>query len=268
MKYTNCTRRSFQNQRFKVRSIFSKDLNMKYYLFHRLLKYSVMPQIPLKLSFVSQEQNASNAESMGPDSDEPQRRKVKKEEPEIKSYHTTAYRPAKTGYIHLITTLSKTGGFLWFLFQLGKHFVCQSTDFKSFLFHVVKNLHVSLVLIPRAPKDSHNLPMWLFIRKKKKKFFCLENPSLSAPHPPQLPLLKASLNTVLSDFMEASFPCSRSLVYFLKLNSLCSRKVKIKSFKPQSGTESPIPACTSCQFLIPKYLSGGDLVFPSSFWYL
>lgn len=30
---------SFQNQRLKVRSTFSKDLNMKYYLFHRLLKY-------------------------------------------------------------------------------------------------------------------------------------------------------------------------------------------------------------------------------------
>lgn len=191
MKYTNCTRRSFQNQRFKVRSIFSKDLNMKYYLFHRLLKYSVMPQIPLKLSFVSQEQNASNAESMGPDSDEPQRRKVKKEEPEIKSYHTTAYRPAKTGYIHLITTLSKTGGFLWFLFQLGKHFVCQSTDFKSFLFHVVKNLHVSLVLIPRAPKDSHNLPMWLFIRKKKKKILLSGKSFPFCPPPSSTPLAES-----------------------------------------------------------------------------
>lgn len=33
-----------------------------------------MPQISLKLSFVSEEQNAPNAEEMRPDSDEPHRR--------------------------------------------------------------------------------------------------------------------------------------------------------------------------------------------------
>lgn len=83
-----------------------------------------MPQIPLKLSFVSQEQNAPNTESMGPDSDEPPRTFFlpKKEEMEIKSYGTTAQSPAKTRYVYLITTFSKTGSFLWFLFQLSKHF--------------------------------------------------------------------------------------------------------------------------------------------------
>lgn len=67
----------FPKSKFKVRSVFSKDFNMKYYLFHRLVKYCYASNTT-KSSFVSQEQNAPNAESMDPNSDGPQGRTVKK----------------------------------------------------------------------------------------------------------------------------------------------------------------------------------------------
>ena len=105
----------------------------------------------------------------------------------------------------------------------------QSIDFQSFPFHVVENLHISFIMLPKFP--TIYLGGFFY-----QNLFCLENSSLSTP---LLPLLKASLNTVLSDFMEVSFPCSRSLLYFLKLNSSCCINVKIKSFKPHSGREPP-----------------------------
>ena len=92
-------------------------------------------------------------------------------------------------------------------------------DFQSFL-----SLSCSWELtyfIHNAPKVSHSLPGWLLLLESllSGKFF---------PFHCLLPLLKASLNTVLSDFMEVSFPCSRSLLYFLKLNSSSSINVKTK----------------------------------------
>lgn len=52
------------------------------------------------------------------------------------SYHTTAHWPGKIGYAYLITTISKTIGFLWFPFQLVKHdkHFCSLLTLKVFLF--------------------------------------------------------------------------------------------------------------------------------------
>lgn len=166
---------------------------------------------------------------MGPNSDEPQGRTVKKggngKLRPIKLQHSDQQK--------LDTDIwqqpsPKLEVFLWFLFQLAKQFssVCP-----------LPNLSLSCsweltYFIHNAPKVSHNLPGWLLLLESllSGKFF---------PFHSLLPLLKASLNTVLSDFMEVSFPCSRSLLYFLKLNSSCSINVKTKSFKPHSGTEPP-----------------------------
>lgn len=80
------------------------------------------------------------------------------------------------------------------------------------------------------PKFSHNSPVWLLTRIP----FVWKIPTSTDPQPENI----LPRNTGLSDFMEASYPCSRGLVYLLKLNSLWSIKMKIKSFKPQPGTES------------------------------
>ena len=117
---------------------------------------------------------------------------------------------------------------LWFLLQLGTHFSSVYWLPKLSL-SCSQELTYSFIMLPKFP--TVYLGGFFY-----QNLFCLENSSLSTP---LLPLLKASLNTVLSDFMEVSFPCSRSLLYFLKLNSSCSINVKIKSFKPHSGTEPP-----------------------------
>lgn len=165
---------------------------------------------------------------MGPDSEEPQSRIFKKEKTEIKSYHTTAYWPPTLRCAYLITTLSKTVCVLWFLFQLSKHFF-QSIDFKSFPFHSFSCSQELTDFPCFLSQSSQTFPQFTRVAFYQNSF-CLENPSLSS-HPLNAKSI-LSLNTVLSDFIEASFPCSRGLVYFLKLNSLCSIKVKIKSLKP------------------------------------
>lgn len=80
----------FPKSEFKVRSIFSKDFDMKYYLFHQLVKYSVMPQIPLNcLLFLKnkmhqmQSQWTLNLMNL-------KEEQLKREETEIKTYQTTA----------------------------------------------------------------------------------------------------------------------------------------------------------------------------------
>lgn len=80
----------FPKSKFKVRSIFSKDFNMKYYLFHRLVKYSFTPQIPLNhLLFLKNKMHQMQSQwtliLMNLKEEQ-----LKREEMEIKTHQTTA----------------------------------------------------------------------------------------------------------------------------------------------------------------------------------
>lgn len=107
----------------------------------------------------------------------------------------------------------------------------------SFPFRVAKNFCFSCLLyvLPNSPCDF--LP--------KPPLFGESFPFFS---PPAESI--TSLSTGFSGFVEASSPCNRGLVCFLRLNSLCSVKMKIKSFKPQSHTESRPNTRPFCQLLL------------------